>query len=876
MAMFATRRMALLAGTLAALVITGCGGTGQQQAASEESEGPTTAAAVTLNPSDTYVNLFKWRWKDIATECTSFLGPQGFGAVQISPPAEHKNVNYWWNIYQPVNHHNLTSDMGTPAELQTMIDTCHAAGVRVYADVVFNQMSADSGTGVGGSSFNASTFTYPYFGSSDFHSYCTIDYSSASNTASCWLLGMPDLNTGSSYVQGQFVAYLDSLIAMGVDGFRIDAAKHILPSELQTILAAATQTTLLGESVFVTHEVIEDQSWIDLAAYQASGTVNEFRFTRAVRDAFRNNALGSVTTYMGTGSGGGTYSLITTSAKATVFVNNHDTERATSDSLNYTSDSGGKYDLANIYMLAQPYGRAQLQSGYAFSYSNTDENAPTGSPYDSSGNPVITTTCSNTSTACGWDFVHRWSTISPMVKFRSAASGTAMTVRSTGNGNQLAFSRGSVGFVALNNDSSSSWTATFATGLPAGTYCNVVHGVLSSAGTACASDSVTVDSSGNATITVPVRGGSSISAVAIYTGQKVGAVTTAPDAPTGVTATAASSSAINLSWTASSGAASYTVYRSTSASSGFAALGTTTSTSYASTGLSSATTYYYYVTATNSVGTSGASSTVSATTSLYSANYGAMYLRGSMNSWGATAMSLTANNLWSTSVTLTAGTTYTYKYENRRRHHLVHELGPRLQLHHQPHLRHRLGQRLQHLLHRHHLRRPRLHLQRQHAGLHGLRAVQRPVGPDRRERGHRLLVQPDRLLDRLQRRHLLHRLPLDLGLRDLLERRHRDVRQLHRHRPGREHHVLLLRDRDQFGRHLQRLEHRLGHHQRHGHRAQRAHRRLGRDRLLVQPDGLPGPPPAAPPRTPSTARPRPPGPSRAPARRPAPRSPTPA
>ena len=91
----------------------------------------------------------------------------------------------------------------------------------------------------------------------------------------------------------------------------------------------------------------------------------------------------------------------------------------------------------------------------------------------------------------------------------------------TNNANQIAFSRGNVGFVALNN-STSAWSRTFYTGLPAGTYCNVVHGLKNAAGNACGSDSVTVDASGNAAITVPADGGSTVPAVAIYTGQKLG------------------------------------------------------------------------------------------------------------------------------------------------------------------------------------------------------------------------------------------------------------------------------------------------------------------------------------------------------------------
>ncbi len=66
--------------------------------------------------------------------------------MQISPPGASKNANGWWGVYRPVNFANLTSRMGTPARLQSMINACHAAGVRVYADIVVNQMADGSGT----------------------------------------------------------------------------------------------------------------------------------------------------------------------------------------------------------------------------------------------------------------------------------------------------------------------------------------------------------------------------------------------------------------------------------------------------------------------------------------------------------------------------------------------------------------------------------------------------------------------------------------------------------------------------------------------------------------------------------------------------------
>ena len=34
----------------------------------------------------TMVHLFEWKWDDIARECEDFLGPRGFGGVQVKTP----------------------------------------------------------------------------------------------------------------------------------------------------------------------------------------------------------------------------------------------------------------------------------------------------------------------------------------------------------------------------------------------------------------------------------------------------------------------------------------------------------------------------------------------------------------------------------------------------------------------------------------------------------------------------------------------------------------------------------------------------------------------------------------------------------------------
>jgi hypothetical protein len=139
-----------------------------------------------------------------------------------------------------------------------------------------------------------------------------------------------------------------------------------------------------------------------------------------------------------------------------------------------------------------------------------------------------------------------------------------------------------------------------------------------------------------------------------------------PAAPTGLTATPASSSSITLAWTASTNASSYTVSRSTSATGTFAAVGTPSTAGFTDTGLTGATEYFYNVTATDAAGTSPASSTVSATTaaaSAFTAAYPTMDLRGAMNNWTTTSMSLIANDTWQVLVTLAPYTTYAYKYD---------------------------------------------------------------------------------------------------------------------------------------------------------------------------------------------------------------------
>lgn len=72
---------------------------------------------------------------------------------------EHIQGSQWWTDYQAVSY-KIQSKRGSRTQFKNMVSTCHAQGVKVIVDVIFNHMTGiNGGTGVAGSSF--SHFNYP-------------------------------------------------------------------------------------------------------------------------------------------------------------------------------------------------------------------------------------------------------------------------------------------------------------------------------------------------------------------------------------------------------------------------------------------------------------------------------------------------------------------------------------------------------------------------------------------------------------------------------------------------------------------------------------------------------------------------------------------
>lgn len=449
---------------------------------------PTAAPAQASAPGtkDVTAVMFEWKFDSVAKACTDTLGPAGYGYVQVSPPQEHIQGSQWWTSYQPVSY-KIAGRLGDRAAFAAMVSTCHSAGVKVVADSVINHMSAGSGTGTGGSSYTK--YNYPGLYSSSDMDDCTAqisNYQDRANVQNCELVGLADLDTGEDYVRGKIAGYLNDLRSLGVDGFRIDAAKHMPASDLANIKSRLTDPGVYWkqEAIYGAGEAVSPDE------YTGTGDVQEFRYARSLKQVFNNENLAELKNF---GEGWGFMS----SSKAGVFVDNHDTERG-GDTLNYKD--GANYTLANVFMLAWPYGSPDVHSGYE--WSDKDAGPPNGGTVD----------------ACysdGWKCQHAWPQISSMVGFRNTARGEAVTDWWDNGGDRIAFGRGSKAYVAINHEGSS-LTRTFQTSLPAGDYCDIQSG-----------NGVSVNGSGQFTATLGAN-----TAVALQVGARTcsGGGTTDPGA----------------------------------------------------------------------------------------------------------------------------------------------------------------------------------------------------------------------------------------------------------------------------------------------------------------------------------------------------------
>ncbi|RYQ04475.1 Amylopullulanase [Bifidobacterium pseudolongum subsp. globosum] len=479
-----------------------------------EDTGQTTLPAKT----DVQVIAFQQTWNSIAKECTNTYGPQGVAYVEISPPQESIQGTEWWTSYQPVSY-KLDSKLGTEAEFKNMITTCDAAGVGIIADVVLNQttgldVAAGEQTGVAGTKYNGLTGDYPGFTgengqypqgvtAADFHDYnngaSVSDYKNQQEVQEGRLNSMWDFDTSSEKVQDIQSDYLAKLYKMGVKGFRMDAVKHINNEDIKGIKDKMAQKVgKNANDIYWIQEVIGNASeapGIQPRNYLETGTVTQFDYKSDLNVKFKGKIaeLKDLSTRIGDLSSNPN---AIASKDANVFVTNWDTAR-NDGAITYKNDS--MYALANAFMLAYDYGTPRLLSDYKY-----DDNAAGAPGATATAVPDVDFDQACSTKDGDWNCQQRWTTTRGMIAFHNYVDGTSVSDWQDDGANNIAFSRGDKGFVAINN-STEDKEAEYATSMPDGEYCDV-YAVQD------CSKTVTV-SGGKAKVTVPA-----MQAVAIYGG----------------------------------------------------------------------------------------------------------------------------------------------------------------------------------------------------------------------------------------------------------------------------------------------------------------------------------------------------------------------
>ena len=180
------------------------------------------------------LHCFNWSYNQIKSNLAD-IAKAGYTAVQTSPVQSPKDYNsswtdtpnQWWKMYQPLGFSVSNSSwLGTKAELTSLCTEAEKYNIKVVVDIVANHL-ANNGTDGGTYSYINSGVESNLKNANYYHTNNTRTNDNSRYNITQYHLGMPDLNTGNSYVQQRALGLLEECIDCGVDGFRFDAAKHI-------------------------------------------------------------------------------------------------------------------------------------------------------------------------------------------------------------------------------------------------------------------------------------------------------------------------------------------------------------------------------------------------------------------------------------------------------------------------------------------------------------------------------------------------------------------------------------------------------------------------------------------------------------------------
>lgn len=243
---------------------------------------------------DVIVQLFNWPFSKIAEEIP-LLAEIGYGQIHVSPPNLTIDNDMWWGRYQPVDYRLIDGPLGNETSFKNMIDTAHRYGIAILVDLVLNHTANEAFLPLNPSQQARQVVLEfgPLFTPEDYNpAACITDYNDLTQVRKNRLCGapgdkgLPDLNQNSPRVLAKQKEFVAKLLGLGVDGFRLDAVKHMEPTYFHKLFTPEQR-----EKYFFFGEIItEPKSYDrDLGPYlkETSFSYYDFPLRSTIQDAFR-------------------------------------------------------------------------------------------------------------------------------------------------------------------------------------------------------------------------------------------------------------------------------------------------------------------------------------------------------------------------------------------------------------------------------------------------------------------------------------------------------------------------------------------------------------------------------------------------------------
>ncbi|KAJ1559596.1 hypothetical protein HK405_010023 [Cladochytrium tenue] len=211
-----------------------------------------------------------------------YIANMGFDAILINPVVQQYGRGY--HGYWSQNLYEINPEFGGEEGFQALIDEVHRRDMFLMVDVVINHTGASNQTKEAPT--GNITEHVPFGDPKYYHPFCMIDYTNQTSVEQCRLgnseeESLPDLNTEDTFVAQTLINFIANFTSFwGIDGYRIDAAKHIRKNFYPTFVEAAG--VFMSGEVYYFYDDEYQASYVIDAGLPAVENYNLWKYIQSV------------------------------------------------------------------------------------------------------------------------------------------------------------------------------------------------------------------------------------------------------------------------------------------------------------------------------------------------------------------------------------------------------------------------------------------------------------------------------------------------------------------------------------------------------------------------------------------------------------------